>query len=64
METLRRLIQFIKDSRNEFKKVSWPTRQDVIDSTIGVVISVLVLVAMFAIFDEIVGRLMDLLLRK
>ncbi len=64
METLRRLIQFLKDSRNEFKKVSWPTRQDVIDSTIGVVISVLVLVAMFAIFDEIVGRLMDLLLRK
>ena len=64
MESLRRFIQFLKDSRAEFKKVSWPTRQDVIDSTIGVVVSVLILVAMFAIFDEIIGRLMDILLKK
>ena len=64
MESLRRLIQFLKDSRGEFKKVSWPTRQDVIDSSIGVIVSVLALVAMFAIFDQIIGGLMDLFLKK
>ena len=61
MGTIKKLIQFIKDSYNEFKKVSWPTRRAVYDSTIGVIVAIIALVVLFAVFDEGIGYLMGFL---
>ncbi|PIE31724.1 preprotein translocase subunit SecE [candidate division KSB3 bacterium] len=39
---MKKLIQFLKEARVELKKVSWPTRKEVIGSTtIVIVVSVL-----------------------
>ncbi|OGY53277.1 MAG: preprotein translocase subunit SecE [Candidatus Buchananbacteria bacterium RIFCSPLOWO2_01_FULL_40_23b] len=35
---MERLITFIKEARIELKKVTWPTRQDTIRSTVSVII--------------------------
>ncbi len=39
---MKKLIQFLKEARVELKKVSWPTRKEVIASTtLVIVVSVL-----------------------
>ena len=43
---MRRLLQFLKEARGEFKKVSWPTRKELVASTtLVIVVSV-----MFGVF--------------
>ncbi|MBU1626065.1 preprotein translocase subunit SecE, partial [bacterium] len=36
--TFKRFVDFLKDVRGELRKVTWPTRQDVIGSTIVVIV--------------------------
>ncbi|GAK58989.1 preprotein translocase subunit SecE [Candidatus Vecturithrix granuli] len=39
---MRRLLQFLKEARLELKKVSWPTRKELVSSTtLVIVVSVL-----------------------
>jgi preprotein translocase subunit SecE len=35
---MRRLLQFLKEARLEFKKVSWPNRKEIIGSTTLVIV--------------------------
>lgn len=35
---MQRIIQFLKESRIELKKVSWPTRQETIRNTLAVIV--------------------------
>ena len=44
-------LQFIRQVRTEARKVSWPTRQEVTVSTIGVFIMV-VIAALFLYFSD------------
>ena len=42
MRAVRRLLGFVRESRAELKKVEWPAKQEVINSTIVVLISLLI----------------------
>ena len=53
---MNKIIEFIKGANKEFKKVSWPSKDEVMDSTIVVIVSVIMI--------AIVLGLMDLSLRK
>ena len=57
-----RLTKYLKDSRGEFKKVVWPTRQQVLNNT-GVVLAVVVVagVVLFGL-DYALGVLMRFIL--
>ena len=46
MSAMDQVREFVKDVRLESAKVSWPTREELIDSTIVVLVTV-VLVAIF-----------------
>ena len=35
---MKRLIQFLKEARLELKKVSWPTRKDIVGATTLVIV--------------------------
>ena len=39
---MNRFINFIRESRAELKKVEWPAKQEVVNSTIIVLVSLLV----------------------
>lgn len=54
---MNRLINYIRDTRGEFKYVSWPTRQQSIVFTV-VVIVVSILVAFFLGFFDYIFSLM------
>jgi len=53
----RRVADFLIDTEHELRKVTWPTVQDVINSSTVVVICVLILMAFLAFTDWFLGRL-------
>jgi preprotein translocase subunit SecE len=55
---------FLKDVRNEMRKVTTPTRKEVQATTIVVVATVFAFAAYFYVVDNIIGKGLDTLLRK
>jgi len=48
---LKKIFNFLKESRAELKKVNWPSKEEVFTSTRVVIISILVIAAVIAIID-------------
>jgi len=55
---------FLKDVRNEMRKVTTPTRKEVQATTIVVIATVFAFAAYFYVVDNIIGKGLDTLLRK
>jgi len=63
MEFLRRVQEFVREVVAEFRKVTWPSRQELINSTV-VVITVTVVVALFlGGVDIVLARIVERILR-
>jgi preprotein translocase subunit SecE len=63
MEFLRKVREFFHDVLVEFRKVSWPSRREVIGSTTVVIVVVLVLAVFLAAVDIALSRLVGFILR-
>ena len=48
---MAKVIQFVKESRAELKKVVWPTRDDVISSIKVVIISTIIVALILGLLD-------------
>ncbi len=59
MTMLGRLIKFIREVRNELKRVSWPSRDDVRESTTVVIVVVLVLAVFIGLVDRALSYLVS-----
>jgi len=53
MSAMERVQEFVKDVRMESTKVSWPTRDELRDSTIVVLVTVVLVAAFIGIVDLI-----------
>ncbi len=53
-------VQFVREVRGELRKVAWPTRPEVVNYSIIVLVAVVVLTAYVAVLDYVFG---DLILR-
>ena len=63
MDFLKRAQEFVREVVAEFRKVAWPSRQELINSTI-VVITVTVVVALFlGAVDVVLARVVERILR-
>ena len=63
MDFLRRAQEFVREVLAEFRKVAWPSRQELINSTV-VVIAVTVVVALFlGAVDVVLARIVERILR-
>ena len=51
----RRGLGFVKDARIEVRKVVWPTRQETLQTTIAVIIMVIVVAIMLWLIDMFLG---------
>jgi len=47
--------EFVKDARGEMAKVSWPTRTELRDSTVVVIVMVLIVSAFVGIVDRLLS---------
>ncbi|GMO48339.1 MAG: hypothetical protein Ta2G_03870 [Termitinemataceae bacterium] len=50
---MRKIIQFIKESQAELKKVIWPSRDDAISSVKVVIVSTVIIAALLGFVDFI-----------
>ena len=63
MDFLRRAQEFVREVLAEFRKVTWPSRQELINSTV-VVITVTVVVALFlGGVDIVLAKIVETILR-
>ena len=49
--------QFLKEVRQELRKVDWPTRRELVTYTVVVIVTITVLTAFVAALDYVFGRL-------
>jgi preprotein translocase subunit SecE len=63
MDFLKRAQEFVREVVAEFRKVTWPSRQELINSTV-VVITVTVVVSLFlGAVDVVLARIVERILR-
>lgn len=48
---MKKILNFLKESYGELKKVNWPSRDDVVSQTILVVVSLMIVSIALAIID-------------
>ncbi len=58
-----RVKKFLKEVRNELRKVNWPNRKELVSYTSVVLSTVVVFAIFFGIFDYIFSSLLSLLAR-
>ncbi len=63
MSAMEQLQEFVKDVRLESAKVSWPTREELRDSTTVVIVTVLLVAAFVGIVDRILTGVVGLIFR-
>jgi preprotein translocase subunit SecE len=63
MDFLKRAQEFVREVVAEFRRVTWPSRQELINSTV-VVITVTVVVSLFlGAVDVVLARIVERILR-
>ena len=61
MSAIDQMRDFVKDVQLESAKISWPTREELRDSTVVVLITVILVAAFIGIVDRILTALVGLL---
>lgn len=61
MSVMDQFREFVKDVRVEAGKVSWPTREELRDSTIVVIVTVLLVAAFIGLVDQGLNRAVALI---
>ena len=60
---MAKVVQFIKESRAELKKVVWPTKEDVISSIKVVIVSTIVVALVLGLLDLGYTKLFQLMMK-
>jgi preprotein translocase subunit SecE len=60
--TLKNFIEFLKDVRGELKKVTWPSKQEVINSTIVVIVCTLIIGIFLWLCDFAFSKILSLII--
>ena len=58
---IEKLKNYLIETRTEMKKVTWPTKDELKESTRVVVVATLVLTAFIGVVDQILSRIMKLI---
>jgi preprotein translocase subunit SecE len=62
-EYVERMTTFVQDVHAETKKVSWPSRKDVMASTVVVIVAVFVIAGFLGIIDFVLSLLIGSLIK-
>jgi preprotein translocase subunit SecE len=57
------VTRFLRETRSELRKVSWPSRQEATNLTIIVIAVTLTMAASLGFIDYVFSKLLDLLIR-
>ena len=59
---MKGLLRYLRNSRAELGRVTWPTREEVVQSTQATLVFVLITVAFLLVVDAIFGNLISAIL--
>jgi len=59
----RNLKEFFAEAKSEFKKISWPSREEAQGSTMVVLVTVVFLVVLFFVYDLTTSKLLGLVIK-
>ena len=57
---IERIKLFLSETRTELKKVTWPTRDELRESTIVVIVSTFIVTIFVGVVDQILSRIIRL----
>ena len=60
----RNVVEFIKDTKKELKNVSWPSRQELVSTTVVVIVCVFFFGTFLWLVDIAVSKAMVFMLRQ
>ena len=60
----KKAAKFFKDIRNELKKVIWPTKEQLINNTLTVLMLCLLICAVLWLSDAVLGKVVEWTLTK
>jgi len=60
---MKKFREFVESVQREFKKVTWPTQQELIDNTIIVVVFTIVVSAFIFGVDQVYSTILDVIYR-
>jgi len=63
MAAMEQVREYMKDVRSELTKVSWPTREELRDSTVVVIVTVLLVAAFIGLVDQGLNRVVALVFK-
>jgi preprotein translocase subunit SecE len=63
MSAMEQVREYMKDVRSELTKVSWPTREELRDSTVVVIVTVLLIATFIGIVDQGLNRVVALVFK-
>jgi len=58
---IERLKTFLTDTKNELKKVTWPTKEELKESTRVVIVASFLLTVFIGVIDQILSRIIKLI---
>lgn len=59
---MKGILRYLRNSRAELGRVTWPTRDEVIQSTQATLVFVVITVAFLLLTDTVVGNLINFIL--
>ena len=62
-EYVTRMTSFLQDVQAETKKVTWPSRRDVVGSTLVVIVAVFIVAGFLGIIDFVLSLLIGALIK-
>jgi preprotein translocase subunit SecE len=63
MNVIQKPISFLKEVRAELGKVAWSTRQELIDSTIVVIVTTAIMTVFIGIIDVLLSKLLTVMFK-
>jgi preprotein translocase subunit SecE len=63
MDFLRRAQDFVREVIAEFRKVTWPSRQELVNSTVVVIVVTVVVALFLGSVDIVLAKIVEAILR-
>jgi preprotein translocase subunit SecE len=57
-------FEFLKEVREELTRVTWPTKDEVIEATFGVILFCAVIAVYFWVLDTVFSKLLEIIIAR
>ncbi len=57
-------FQFLREVREELNRVTWPTKEEVVEATAGVIVFCAFIAVYFWVLDTVFSRILELIIAR